>query len=147
MQTMEILTQWVEDSKVQESIDDLGDDIRRVGSLHAKYIQIYFEEKARLIKLKSNQAKLKKLRWEYWDGKLPPETQKQMNWEPQALKLIKAEIPMYMESDEVMEEINMKVDLQIEKVAVIDSIIKTIAQRGYQLKSVLDWEKYKSGGF
>ena len=134
---------WKEDAKVDRI--ELGDTISLVGNLHAKYLQIFFEERARLLSLKTRQAALKKLRWEYWNGKLSLEQLKEQDWEPQPLIILKMDLPMYMEADEVMITINNKVDMQIEKIAVIDSIIKAINQRGFQLNTLLNWEKFRSG--
>jgi hypothetical protein len=143
MQIDEILSQWKEDSKIDRL--ELGNGSLRTQELHAKYIDIFFHERAMLLRLKDKHNKLKRLRYEYWMGYLPTEDLKENGWPPQPLKIIKADIDLYMDGDEVLSDANMRLLLQQEKVNVLQEIIKSINQRGYHIKNAVDWERFKSG--
>lgn len=143
MNITDIFEMWKKDSDINRI--ELGDNIAEVGNLHAKYLQLYFEERTKLLELKTKQAKLKKIRWEYWNGKLSEDDLKKYGWPPQPLIILKMDLPLYIDSDDIMIQINTKVDLQTEKVNILDSIIKAISQRGYTLNTLLNWEKFHAG--
>jgi hypothetical protein len=52
---------------------------------------------------------------------------------------------MYLEADEDIIQLSLKIGIQAEKIDLLESIIKAIMNRGYNLKLVLDWEKFKNG--
>lgn len=139
-----ILAQWKEDAEIDQI--ELGDAARNNPKLHAKYLELYFAEKARLIRLQDQLKRMKKLRYEYWDGRMSIEEMRERGWTPQPLKILKAELPMYLEGDDILGELSLKVGIQAEKVNVLDMIIKHVVNRGFAVKSAIDWEKFRSGG-
>lgn len=143
MHIEDILSQWKEDSKVDRI--ELGEGSLRTQELHAKYIDIFFYERAQLLKLKDKFAKLKRLRHEYWMGLLSGEELKENNWPPQPQRIAKQDLDLYLDSDDVLSEVGMRVSLQQEKVNVLDHIIKTIGQRGYHINAAVNWQKFISG--
>lgn len=143
MKTEDILSEWAKDSKVDR--DELGEAISTVSNLHSKYLEIYFKERALLLKLQDQLRKTKKLRWEYWNGILSMEEIKTLGWEPQPLKILKSDVPMYVESDEIVSDIQLRVNLQEEKTKILDSIIKHIGNRGYNLRGAIEYEKFRAG--
>ena len=40
----------------------------------------------------------------------------------------------------------LKIGMSEAKVEYLESIVKQINNRGYQLKNITDWERFKSGG-
>jgi hypothetical protein len=60
-------------------------------------------------------------------------------------KLLKNEVDVYIESDNMMIEANLRLGMQDEKVAYLDSIIKNINNRGFQLKTAVDWARFTTG--
>ncbi len=143
MNIEEILTQWKKDSAVD--MQDLGSDVAGVSSLHAKYLEEYVKEKVKLIQLKSEYANIKRLRWEYWNGMSTEETLKANGWEPQPLKLLKADIQMYLDSDPILAKHILRINLQEEKITLLESIVKNINGRGFNIKAAIDYVKFKSG--
>jgi len=143
--TESILEEWKSDAKIDRI--QLGDAALRTGELHSKYMMIFYEERLKLMRLMDKQKKLKKLRFEYWDGKLSKEELDFNKWDPQPLKILKQDLPMYLDADEVMSEVNLRVGVQTEKVNILESIIKYIDQRmGFAIKTSVDWEKFQAGG-
>jgi hypothetical protein len=51
-----------------------------------------------------------------------------------------------MEADKDMITLSLKIGIQNEKIDLLESIIKTILSRGYNIKAAIDWEKFKMGG-
>ena len=59
--------------------------------------------------------------------------------------ILKADIPMYIDADEDIIRMNLKIGLQMEKIELLESIIKTIMNRGYLIKTAVDWTKFTMG--
>jgi hypothetical protein len=51
-----------------------------------------------------------------------------------------------MEADEVLQAQSLKVEMQREKVEFVEAIIKSLTTRGFQIKSAIEWERFKMGG-
>jgi hypothetical protein len=60
-------------------------------------------------------------------------------------KVVKSEVNNYMEADRDIIDISLKIGIQSEKIDLLESIIKTILSRGYNIKAAIDWEKFKMG--
>lgn len=142
--TESILAQWREDAEIDPI--ELGEASRNNPKLHAKYLEQLFIEKARLLRLNDQFKRMKKIRFEYWDGKLSYEEMKERGWDPQPLKILRTDLPMYLEADEVLADLSLKVGLQAEKVNVLDMIMKHITNRGFSIKSAIEWERFRAGG-
>lgn len=143
MKIEDIIALWKEDVKFDRT--ELGEESLRLSDLHAKYIGIYFAEQALLIKLRDDSNKARKERWEYWNGKLDEKTIRERGWEPQPLTILKSDIPIYLETDPIVSTLTMRVQLQEEKIKILDQIIKHITNRGYNIKNAIEYEKFKSG--
>lgn len=143
MRVEDIIALWKEDVKFDRT--ELGEESLRLSDLHAKYIGIYFTEQSLLIKLRDDLNKTRKERWEYWNGKLDEKTIRDKGWDPQPLTILKTDIPIYLETDQFVSLLNMRVQLQEEKIKILDQIIKHITNRGFNIKNAIEYEKFKSG--
>lgn len=139
----EILSEWKNDAVVDRL--ELGEAASSVSSLHAKYLSLLFKERSKHLKITKDLSAMKKLRWEYWNGMLSMEEIREFGWEPQSLKLLKQDIPMYLESDPILSDIQLRASIQQEKIKVLESILQHLGQRGYNLTSAINWEKLKGG--
>ena len=96
-------------------------------------------------KLNGDFKKLYKLKHQYYQGILPEEDLKEYKWDPQPLKILKSDIPMYLESDEDLQTIQQRITLTEDKIEIIENIIRTLNNRGYLIKNAVEWEKFKMG--
>ena len=113
-------------------IDDTELDIEslKLPQLHNKYLNIYHNEKLLLSK---------------YTGKMDEDTLSDLGIEPFQLKILKQDIDKYMESDEDIIELNLKVEYQKEKVSYLESIIKEVSNRHWKIKNAIEWRKFVSG--
>ena len=137
----EIQALWDEDSKLDQ--DELHVESTKIPSLHAKYYKIYNNltllKKVEEIKLKQ----AKKEKWLYYKGKAPATIYKDM---PFDLKLTtKEEINMFIEADEDIRKIKYKIDYLDQVIFFLESVIKQISVRNFQIKNAIDWTKWKEG--
>jgi hypothetical protein len=64
---------------------------------------------------------------------------------PFNLKILKTDIDKYMESDDELVKLKSKVEYIQTVIDFLDSTIKQISNRGFQIKNAIDWRKFTSG--
>jgi len=141
----------IEQIKAQAEIDTvidtnhLDDEASRIPQIHNKYLCILMDEK---LVLESFDSKLKILRrdkWLYYSGKLSQEELKQKGWEPFDLNILKQDIDRFIDSDIDIINLGNKVFLQKEKVNYIESVIKIISNKIWNIRSSIEWIKFSQG--
>jgi Recombination, repair and ssDNA binding protein UvsY len=143
MQIDEIMVLWEKDTVIDKT--ELDDESLNIPKLHSKYYNILIKEKLYLRKL---EAELKQLRLDKYEflTQGPNEDTKDKGWRlPPKGMILKSDIPMYMDADQDMVDLTLKIGLQQEKIDFLDSIIKTIINRNFVIKNVLDWQKFTMG--
>ena len=66
---------------------------------------------------------------------------------PFDLKVLKNDLQMYINSDEDIIELEKKVVYYETIVEFIDGVIKSIDNRGWDIRNAQDWKKFLAGGF
>ena len=136
-------------SMVEEDmvIDDTELDIEsiRTPQLHNKYLNLFHDEKLILVKMEEEYKKLYRVKWEYFTGKIDQETLNQYSWEPFQLNILKADIDKYLDADTDLSILRMKVSFSKEKVSYLESVVKIINNRQWNIRSAIDWRKFVSG--
>lgn len=139
----EIMSEWKTDSEID--VTELADESIKIAKLHQKYYEYLIKEK---LLFKKNESDLKLLRlekYEFYTQGHNEETLKK-GWElPSKGMVIKSEIPMYLEGDKDIINLNLKISYQQEKIDLLQSIIKSLNNRGFNIKSAIDWIKFTSG--
>lgn len=144
MKLEEIYDAWKQDSQIDRT--ELGEESIKIPKLHHKYFQVYSSEKLLLRKQESDMKKLKLQKYEFYTQGHTEET-RSLNWELPAKGLIlKSDIPMYIEADDDIIKLSLRIGMQQEKVELLESIIKSLTNRGFQIKAAIDWSKFTMGG-
>lgn len=143
MKTDELILEWEKDSEIDKT--ELGKESLRIPQLHSKYLKEFYLAKTTLIKLTHDYKNLYKLRHQYYQGLLSKEELEANQWDPQPLKILKTDLPIYMESDAYLQNIEQKIKLIEDKLEIIENIIRTLNNRGYLLKNAIEFEKFKMG--
>ena len=91
MQLDDILSEWRKDAEIDRT--ELGEEALKIPQLHSKYYNIYSKERLQLRRLESELKVLQKLKYEYYGGTLDYEELKEQGWEPNNLKILRADIP------------------------------------------------------
>ena len=113
--------------------------------LHNKYLIIFTDEKLILGKLKSDFSLLKKNKWLYYTGKLSKEELDDFGWDTFDLNILKSDIDKFLDGDKDLITLANRILLQQEKVNYLESIIKTINNRQWYIRSAIDWLKFTNG--
>lgn len=128
-------------------IDDLNLDLEslKTPQLHGKYLNILHDESLVLHKNMIDLKEMRRLKWEYYLGKLDQETLKEKGWQPFGLKILRTDIDVYLDSDKDLLRLEAKVAFLKEKVKYLESVLQGISRRGWDIKSAIEWKKFMSG--
>lgn len=143
MKTDEIIIEWETDSEIDKT--ELGKESLRIPQLHSKYLKEFYMAKSLHTKLSGDYKKMYRLKYQYYQGILSEEELNEHGWEVQPLKILKADIPVYIESDEDLQLIKNKIQLTEDKLQILENIIKTLNNRGFLIKNAIEWAKFQHG--
>lgn len=143
MKLSEIQEMWLRDSSIDRT--ELGEESLRIPALHSKYYNIFSQERIVLRQLEISQKELYRQKFEYYNGILSEDELRSNGWEPFALRVLKSDISVYLQADTDLNKMNLKIEMQKEKVEFLESIIKNLPARGYQINAAISWEKFKVG--
>ena len=139
-----LMEEWSKDSKVDET--EPGRELAKISSLHSKYLRILTHHNLVCKKLMSDYQKLKKIKWEYYSGDLNnPEDLAQYKLQPIMKKILRQDIPTYLDSDTELNEILIKKMIHQETVDFCGSVLKELNNRTFQLNGLIKWEMFAGG--
>lgn len=140
-----LMEEWSTDAKIDET--EPGRELVKTSTLHAKYLRIMTHHNLICKKLMGDYNRLKKIKWEYYSGDLNnPEDLEQHGLQPMMKKVLRQDIPTYIDSDTDLNNILLKKMLHQEIVDFCGSVLKELNNRTWQLRSFIEWEKFTSGG-
>jgi hypothetical protein len=144
MKIDKIFEEWDGDTDFDKT--ELGDEALKVSKLHHKYFRMLSQERITRRSLEAEMKVLKLEKFEFYTQG-PSKESVERGWEmPPIGRVVKSEVNNYMEADRDIINISLKIGIQSEKIDLLESIIKTILSRGYNIKAAIDWEKFKMGG-
>ena len=143
MKLDEIHDMWDNDCNIDRT--ELGNESLKLPKMHSKYLRIFSEENMLLKKHEQDRKQFVKLKYDYYRGIIPEEDLKEQGWKPFQLNVLKSDVPMYIEADQDIIKLNLRIAMQQEKVDVLESIIKSIKDRGFQIKNAIEFERFKVG--
>lgn len=143
MDLEDIQREWENDGKFETH--NISQTLQNIYPLHNKYMMFLSTESLIMLKQKEKYKQLTKLKTEYYRGELSSEELKELGWKPFPLKILKQDIQSYIDADQDISMLTLKIGLQKAKVDYLESIIRMIANRGYTIKTLVDWEKFKMG--
>lgn len=139
-----LMQEWSKDSQIDQT--EPGRELIRISNLHSKYLNILTHHNLINKKLTSDYSRLKKIKFEYYSGDLNnPEDLEKYNYEPINKKILKQDIPTYLDSDTELNNLLLKKILHQEIVDYCSSVLKELHSRTFQLKSFIEWEKFIGG--
>ena len=142
MKLEDIYEEWKKDSDIDQT--NLAEESLKIPKLHHKYFQVFSSEKLLLKKYEADMKKLKLDKFEFFSQGPNEHTPTSWKLPPKGL-ILKQELPMYMEADQDIIDLSLKIGLQQEKIELLESIIKSLVNRGFQIRAAIDWFKFTSG--
>jgi hypothetical protein len=114
--------------------------------LHNKYKKMLSLEKMHFAKVDTGYQKLKKLKFDYYNGTLDMATINQRGWSPIRETILKANIPMYMEADQELRSATNYIASLKEKIECIESILQQLRNISYLLTTASNMIIFEGGG-
>ena len=95
-----------------------------------------------LIIAKADHQKMYRQKWEYYGGKADA---KVYAAKPFDLKVLKTDLQMYINSDEEILSLQGKIAYYESIIKYIEGVIKSIDNRGWDIRNATDWKKFEAG--
>lgn len=143
MKLEQIFEEWEKDVAINRA--ELGDEALKIPKLHHKYYKIFANE--RLV-LKKYDAELKQLRLEKQEFFIlgPTEESHAKGWRlPPVGKVLRSDVNTYIDADQDIINLTLKIGMQHEKIDFLESIIKTLHNRNFNIRAAIDWAKFQVG--
>jgi len=143
METLEqILKMWEKDSVIDQT--EPSKELIKIPMYHSKYVAVLTKHRIAKQKAHFDYLRMRKVKWEYFTGKLSKEELEEHDWEPFQFAL-KSDITTYLEADKDLIKLLEKKVYHEEAISVIESIMQELKQRTWQLRDFISWEKFVAG--
>ena len=132
---------WQNDSVIDP--DNLHDESLKIPQLHSKYYTVYNTISLLREKARDNYKRVKLERYNFYTGKAPAEAYME---EPFPYKVREKDaIQRYLDADEKLTNIDLKIRYYDVQLKFLEEVIKTIANRTFQIKNAIEWQKFQAG--
>jgi hypothetical protein len=138
----ELLEEWRKDADIDRT--EPGKALLDIPKLHSKYLNILSRHRLLSKEAEFKYNKMKKLKWEYYTGKLDDGDLKKYEWDPFPY-VLKSDLSTYMESDEDLNKYSAQKIMHDEIVEVCTAILKELNSRTFQLRDFIAWERFIQG--
>ena len=132
---------WEKDSKIDP--DNLHTESLNIPALHAKYFDLYNTLFLMRKKAEQQRKNIRHEQYEYFSGKSDPEVYAE-NPFPKKIR-DKDTMTKYLDADEKLSTSNLKIDYYDTMLTYIESILKVIQNRTYQIKNAIEFMRFQSG--
>lgn len=138
----ELLEMWKKDAEVDRT--EPGKALLDIPKLHSKYLNILTRHKLLQKESEFKFSKMKKIKWEYYTGKMDQDDLAKYGWNPFPYTL-KSDLNIYFESDEDLNKLEAQKILHEQIVETCQSILKELNSRTFQLRDFIAWERFIQG--
>ena len=138
----ELLEEWRKDADIDRT--EPGKALLDIPKLHSKYLNILSRHRLLSKEAEFKFNKMKKLKWEYYTGKLDDDELSKYGWTPFPF-VLKSDIVTYLDSDEDLNKFLAAKAIHEEIVDVCQSILKELNSRTFQLRDFISWERFIQG--
>ena len=110
--------------------------------IKAKYLDHKSRYELLLFKAKGDYKRLYREKWEYYGGKADAKIYAS---KPFDLKVLKTDLAVYITSDEEIINAENKIGYLETVVDYIKGVIKSVDNRGWDIKNAIEWKKFEAG--
>ena len=138
----------LEELKLQVSqdlrVDDehLDTESLKNQEIKAKYLDHKSKFELLLFKAKGDYKRLYREKWEYYGGKADAKVYAS---KPFDLKVLKTDLGVYISADEEIIDAENKIGYLETVVDYIKGVIKSVDNRGWDIKNAIEWKKFEAG--
>ena len=136
----ELKLQVSQDLKVDD--EHLDTESLKNQEIKAKYLDHKSKFELLLFKAKGDYKRLYREKWEYYGGKADAKIYAS---KPFDLKVLKTDLGVYISADEEIIDAENKIGYLETVVDYIKGVIKSIDNRGWDIKNAIEWKKFEAG--
>ena len=139
------LEQLKEESRkdlIIENEEQLGSESLKNQKIKIKYLDQRSRFQLLLQKANGDYQRMYRQKWEYYGGKSDA---KVYVAKPFDLKVLKNDLAMYITSDEEVIALMDKIGYLEIVIKYLEGIIKSIDNRGWDIKNTIEWKKFEAG--
>ena len=141
MNIEQIQDMWKKDSIIDP--DNLHDESLKIPQLHSKYYTIYNTITLLRERARESYNRVRLERYNYYTGKAPAEVYEE---EPFPYKVREKDaIQRYLEADEKLTSVDLKVRYYDVMLKFLEEVIKNISNRTFQIKNAIEWHRFQAG--
>lgn len=134
---------WTKDSKIDKS--ELSNESLKIPELHNKYFKIFLDISKKKRQTKSDYLKLLNVKKKYYLGTMDKNELEERGWVPFNLKVTMTQLQPYIDSDNDLIELSLKIGDIDDELDYCKSIIDMINKRGFQINNAIDFIKFQNG--
>ena len=138
----QVLKHWEKDTVIDQT--EPGKELLKIPTLHNKYLSILTKHKIASKKAHFDYLRMRKVRLDYYSGRLSQDELAEYGWEPFQF-VLKTDINAYLEADANLIKLLEKKVYHEETVGVLESIMNELKQRTWQLREFISWERFIGG--
>jgi len=124
--------------------EDLHQQSYKNQIIKPKWLDYKSKYRLHMFQLKADHKRLYRQKWEYYGGKSDA---KIYAAKPFDLKVLKTDLGVYINSDDDIIDIELKIEYYETLVQFIEGVIKSIDNRSWDIKHAQDWKKFLAGSF
>ena len=140
MNLEELKLQVSQDLKVDD--EHLDTESLKNQEIKAKYLEHKSRFELLLFKAKGDYKRLYREKWEYYGGKADA---KVYATKPFDFKVLKTDLGVYISADEEIIDAENKIGYLETVVDYIKGVIKSVDNRGWDIKNAIEWKKFEAG--
>ena len=139
---LEQLKEQASKDLIVENEEHLDSESLKNQQIKAKYLEYKTRYQLLLQKANGDYQRMYREKWEYYGGKADV---KIYVAKPFDLKVLKGDLAMYISSDEEIIALMDKIGYLEVVIKYIDGVIKSIDNRGWDIKNAIEWKKFEAG--
>lgn len=144
MNIEELYTMWDADCEIDENHLDKASI--ETAKLHSKYLRILIQHKMKIAAYQTEYNNLRQAKFRYYRGEMSREELKDRGWDQwQGIKPIKNEMEEFLTGDSDLNKIDLKISYIKVMVEALESIIKQIAARDWQIRNAISYKQFIAG--
>ena len=117
----------------------------KIPQLHSKYLNFLTDERLVLSQYESELSIFERIWWEYYTGKMSREELLVRKLEPFTLKILRQDIPLYLNADPNIIKARQKCLYQREKISLLEEIVKELNKRHWKIRNAIEWRRFVNG--
>lgn len=144
MKLTELQEAWKTDAQIDHT--NLGRSAARTPELHAKYLNLLTSARLQARKAESDYYKLRNVKYRYFRGELTRQELEDLGWaQYQGVKPLKSDMDEMLNTDTDLITAQDKLEYLKTVLYQLESILKSIHSRTWDIKNAIEWEKFSNG--